>query len=105
VTALIGFFDFPSAILILLMGISGFCVGATYPSRDMLVRAVTPPGAYGRVFGFVSTGFNIGASIAPIVYGMLMDNGEPRAVFLLSAAVSLLCVSTVTFGFSGRETR
>jgi MFS family permease len=87
------------------MGISGFCVGATYPSRDMLVRAVTPPGAYGRVFGFVSTGFNIGASIAPIVYGMLMDNGEPRAVFLLSAAVSLLCVSTVTFGFSGRETR
>ncbi len=55
---------------------SGFCVGATYPSRDMLVRAVTPPGAYGRVFGFVSTGFNIGASIAPIVYGMLMDNGS-----------------------------
>jgi MFS family permease len=105
VTALVGFFNFPAAILIVLMGISGFCVGATYPSRDMLVRAVTPPGAYGRVFGFVSTGFNIGASISPIVYGMLMDNGEPRAVFLLSAAVSLLCVSTVTFGFSGRQTR
>ena len=105
VTALVGFFNFPAAILIALMGISGFCVGATYPSRDMLVRAVTPPGAYGRVFGFVSTGFNIGASISPIVYGMLMDNGEPRAVFLLSAAVSLLCVSTVTFGFSGRQTR
>jgi MFS family permease len=105
VTALVGLFNFPSAILILLMGISGFCVGATYPSRDMLVRAVTPPGAYGRVFGFVSTGFNIGASIAPLAYGMLMDNGEPRAVFLLSAAVSLLCVSTVTFGFAGRQTR
>jgi len=71
----------------------------------MLVRAVTPPGAYGRVFGFVSTGFNIGSSIAPIVYGMLMDHGQPRAVFLLSAAVSILCVSTVTFGFSHRETR
>ena len=105
VTALVGLFDFPSALLILLMGFSGFCVGATYPSRDMLVRAVTPPNAYGRVFGFVSTGFNIGASIAPIAYGMLMDNGQPRAVFLLSAAVSILCVSTVTFGFSGRETR
>ena len=85
------------------MGFSGFCVGATYPSRDMLVRAVTPPGAYGRVFGFVSTGFNIGASIAPIIYGMLMDNGQPRAVFLLSAAVSIVCISTVTFGLSGRE--
>ena len=105
VTALVGFFNFPAAILIVLMGVSGFCVGATYPSRDMLVRAVTPPGAYGRVFGFVSTGFNIGASIAPLVYGMLMDNGEPRAIFLLSAVVSLLCVSTVTFGFSGRQTR
>ena len=105
VTALVGLFDFPSVILIFLMGLSGFCVGATYPSRDMLVRAVTPAGAYGRVFGFVSTGFNIGSSIAPIMYGMLMDNGQPRAVFLLSAAVSFLCVTTVTFGLSGREAR
>jgi len=105
VTALVGFFNFPSALLIMLMGLSGLCVGATYPSRDMLVRAVTPPTAYGLVFGFVSTGFNIGASIAPIAYGMLMDNGQPRMVFLLSAAVSILCISTVTFGFSGRETR
>jgi MFS transporter, FSR family, fosmidomycin resistance protein len=105
VTALVGFFDFPSALLILVMGVSGFCVGVTYPSRDMLVRAVTPPGAYGKVFGFVSTGFNIGASVAPLVYGMLMDHGQPRMVFLLSATVSLICVSTVTFGFSGRQTR
>jgi MFS family permease len=55
------------------------------------------------VFGFVSVGFNIGASVAPIIYGTLMDNGMPRAVFLLSAAVSILCISTVTFGFSGRK--
>ena len=104
VTALVGLFDFHSVGLVLLMGFSGFCVGATYPSRDMLVRAVTPPGAYGLVFGFVSVGFNIGASIAPIIYGALMDNGMPRGVFFLSAAVSILCISTVTFGFSGRKT-
>jgi len=91
-------------VLVGLTGLSGFCVGATYPSRDMLVRAVTPPGAFGTVFGFVSTGFNIGASIAPIVYGLLMDHGQPRGIFLLSAAVSLVCVSTVTFGFSRRQT-
>jgi MFS family permease len=103
VTALVGLFDFPSAILVLLMSFSGLCVGATFPSRDMLVRSATPPGAYGRVFGFVSTGFNIGASIAPIVYGMLMDRGEPRAIFMLSAAVSILCISTVTFGLSRRR--
>jgi FSR family fosmidomycin resistance protein-like MFS transporter len=105
VTALVGIFDFPSVLLVLLMAFSGLCVGATYPSRDMLVRAVTPPGAYGRVFGFVSVGFNIGASIAPIVYGALMDNGQPRAVFLLSAAVSIICISTVTFGMSHRDVR
>jgi MFS transporter, FSR family, fosmidomycin resistance protein len=104
VTALVGLFDFHAVGLILLVGLSGFCVGATYPSRDMLVRAVTPAGAYGLVFGFVSVGFNIGASIAPVVYGALMDNGQPRAVFLLSAAVSILCISTVTFGFSKRQT-
>jgi MFS family permease len=103
VTALIGVFDFTSAALIGLTGLSGFCVGATYPSRDMLVRAVTPPGAFGTVFGFVSTGFNIGASIAPIVYGMLMDHGQARGIFFLSAAVSLVCVSTVTFGLSRRQ--
>jgi len=103
VTALVGLFNFPPALLVAILGFSGFCVGATYPSRDMLVRAVTPPDAYGLVFGFVSTGFNIGASIAPIAYGMLMDHGLPRAVFFLSAAVCLVCVSTVTFGFSRRE--
>jgi MFS transporter, FSR family, fosmidomycin resistance protein len=104
VTALVGLIDFGPVLLIVIMGFSGFCVGMTYPSRDMLVRAVTPPNAYGKVFGFVSTGFNIGASIAPITYGMLMDHGQPRAVFLVSAAVSLLCVSTVIVGFSGRKT-
>jgi MFS family permease len=105
VTALIGLIDLPSSVLIAVTALSGFAVGVTYPSRDMLVRAVTPPGAFGAVFGFVSTGFNIGASIAPIAYGMLMDRGHPGGVFLLSAAVSLICVSTVTFGFSRREAR
>jgi MFS transporter, FSR family, fosmidomycin resistance protein len=103
VTALVGLFDFPSIVLVMLLAFSGFCVGATFPSRDMLVRSATPPGAYGRVFGFVSTGFNIGASVAPIIYGMLMDHGQPRMVFMLSAAVSIVCIATVTIGLSHRR--
>jgi MFS family permease len=71
----------------------------------MLVRAATPPGAFGRVFGFVSSGFNIGSMMAPTIYGMFMDHGEPRAVFLFSAACSILCIATVTVGFSGRGKR
>jgi len=105
VTALVGLFDFSSAVLVLLMSLSGFCVGVTYPSRDMLVRAATPPGAFGRVFGFVSTGFNIGSSVAPVVYGMLMDHGQPRAIFMLSAVVCIVCIATVTFGFSSQKIR
>ncbi len=56
---LVGTIDFNAIALVLLMSGAGFFSGITMPSRDMIVRAVTPAGAYGRVFGFVSTGFNI----------------------------------------------
>jgi MFS transporter, FSR family, fosmidomycin resistance protein len=104
-TALIGVAGGNAFALMLLTSVSGFSVGITSPSRDMLVRAVTPPGAFGKVFGFVSSGFNIGAMIAPTVYGMLMDHGAPRGLFLFSAACSILCIGTVIFGFAGREQR
>ena len=92
---------FSSYALVLMTLLSGLFVGIVNPSRDMLVRAVTD-GAFGRVFGFVSSGFNIGSMIAPMIYGMLMDRGEPQAVFLFSAACSILCIGTVIFGLSRR---
>jgi MFS transporter, FSR family, fosmidomycin resistance protein len=104
-TALVGVVGFSTIPLVALASLSGLFVGITSPSRDMLVRAVTPQGAFGRVFGFVSSGFNIGAMIAPMIYGMMMDHGVPRAVFFFSAACSILCIGTVIFGFSGREQR
>jgi MFS family permease len=58
-------------------------------------RAVTPPGAFGRVFGFVTTGFNIGGVIAPPVFGYLMDSGSPRLVILGVALCALLSIPTV----------
>jgi FSR family fosmidomycin resistance protein-like MFS transporter len=102
-TALVAFFGFSSSALVVLTALSGLFVGIASPSRDMLVRAVTPVGAFGRVFGFVSSGYNIGAMIAPTIYGMLLDHGEPRAVFLFSAACSIVCIGTVIIGFSGRQ--
>jgi MFS transporter, FSR family, fosmidomycin resistance protein len=104
-TGLVAVVGFSAPALIVLMGFAGLCVGIASPSRDMLVRAVTPLGAYGRVFGFVSSGFNIGAMIAPTIYAMLMDHGQPRAVFLFSAFASIVCIFTVAFGLSGREQR
>ena len=77
------------------MGLAGFLFGIMQPSRDMLVRKAAPPGAAGRVFGIVSTGFNIGGIVGPILFGWLMDNGEPRWVF--GAAVVFMAL-TALFG-------
>jgi MFS family permease len=66
----------------------------------MIVRSVTPPGAYGRVFGFVTTGFNIGGIVSPLIFGQLMDHGHPRGIFFVIAVCALLSIATVAFGRS-----
>ena len=48
----------------------------------MLVRRAAPPGAAGRVFGIVTTGFNIGGIIGPLLFGWMMDQGSPRSVLM-----------------------
>lgn len=82
-------------ILLVLFAVAGFCTGLVAPSRDMMIRAVTPPGSMGKVFGFVSTGFNIGTIIAPPMFGLMLDHGEPGWVFWGVAVISLLTVATV----------
>jgi MFS family permease len=91
----VAFFDLGATLLLFFMGVSGFFNGALQPSRDMIVRQVTPPGAFGRVFGFVTTGFNIGGVIAPPAFGYMMDTGSPQAVFIGSALLSLSAIPTV----------
>lgn len=95
VTFLLGTVDVGAIVLILVMSFSGFCTGAIMPPRDMLVREVTPPGAFGTVFGFVTNGFSIAGILSPLVFGALMDHGEPRLVFFVIAAGSLLAILTV----------
>src|SRR5215218_4260902 len=63
----------PPALLTAAMGTAGFLGGVIAPSRDMLVRDAAPPGAAGRAFGIVSTGFNIGGIISPLLFGWIMD--------------------------------
>lgn len=78
-----------------LMALVGFAKGVTGPSRDLLVRSATPPGASGKVFGFVYSGLDLGALAMPPVYGWLMDRGEPQAVFLVSAMLMIATILTV----------
>jgi MFS family permease len=85
----------PLTITAGLFGLAGFFSGAVAPSRDMMVRAVTPPGASGKVFGFVTTGFNIGGIVAPLLFGFTLDHGAPGLVFWTIAALSLLTLGVV----------
>jgi MFS transporter, FSR family, fosmidomycin resistance protein len=104
VSTLIGFVDPGALLLVLIVSLSGFASGLTMPSRDMIVRSVTPPGSFGKVFGFVTTGFHIGGMVAPLIFAQLLDHGHPRAVFLYIAACAIVAIATVAFGMSGRRT-
>lgn len=73
--------------LIMTMAAAGFLGGLIMPSRDMMVRAAAPPGAVGRTFGVVTTGFNIAGTIGPLMFGWIMDHGAPQWVFRASVIV------------------
>ena len=103
-STLIAFVDPGALLLVLIASLSGFASGMTMPSRDMIVRSVTPPGSFGKVFGFVTTGFHIGGMVAPLIFAQFLDHGYPRAVFLYVAACALVAIATVVFGMSGRRT-
>jgi MFS family permease len=73
------------------------------PSRDMLVRSVTPPGAMGKVFGFVSSGFSIGGIVSPLLFGFLLDSGHPSTVFYVVAAFMVISLVTVFTAVGSRS--
>lgn len=82
----------PPLVLTTLMTVAGFFGGLIAPSRDMLVRNTAPPGAAGRAFGIVSTGFNFSGILAPLLYGFIMDKHMPQWVFGASVAFMLMTV-------------
>ena len=82
----------PSLLLTTLMAIAGFLGGVITPSRDMLVRNAAPPGAAGRAFGIVSTGFNFSGILSPLLFGWIMDQNLPHWVFGMSVVFMILTV-------------
>ena len=94
----IGMVALGPVLLIGAMSMAGFLGGLIMPSRDMLVRAAAPPGAVGRTFGVVTTGFNIAGTIGPLMFGIVMDHGAPLWVFRISVAVMILTALAAFFG-------
>ena len=91
----IAFFALPGSVIMGGFALAGFLSGMIMPSRDMLVRKAAPPGMVGRAFGIVSTGFNIGGIVGPLLFGWIMDHASPRWVFGASAVFMAV---TAAFG-------
>lgn len=81
----------------------GFGYGVVAPSRDLLVKSVTPKGVSGRVYGVVYSGIDLGAAVGPFIFGFFMDAGLPKALFLGIVLFQLMIIPTVFKVSSGLE--
>jgi MFS family permease len=85
----------PAALLPVVLALTGFSHGVTGPARDMLVRAATPAGASGKVFGFAYSGLDLGSCLTPLAFGWLLDHADPRLLFVAVGALMLCTIGTV----------
>ena len=93
---LVGSVPLGAVLLVAVMSASGFLQGLLMPTRDLLVRAVTPDGSMGKVMGFLSSGMMLASGIVPVMYGWVLDHADPRWIFWLSAI--FITAAIVTFG-------
>ena len=73
----------------------GFGYGVVAPSRDLLVKKATPQGVAGRVYGIVYSGIDLGAAVGPFIFGLFMDAGLPKALFIGIVIFQLMIIPTV----------
>ena len=88
----IWYFELVSWQLFGIFAVIGFMYGVVFPSRELLVRAATPKGASGKVFGFVYSGMDFGAAVTPVLFGWFVDTGVSRYAFLCVAILWVLSI-------------
>jgi len=98
----------PSWSVVSLMGLMGVGAGFSNPSRDILVRRAATStfgaGAYGRVYGFVYSGIDVGLALAPLAFGPLMDAGRYTLVLWGVACLQTLAIAAaLTVGSQSRS--
>ncbi|MCW5652701.1 MFS transporter [Hydrogenophaga sp.] len=94
IALLLGLGHLPSLMVPVLFGAMGFAAGIAGPSRDLLVKRSTPENATGRVYGVVYAGLDIGQAVAPLIFGVLMDHGQFRGVFIGLAVVQAVLIAS-----------
>ncbi|WP_282606790.1 MFS transporter [Pelagibius sp. Alg239-R121] len=83
----------PLLAVTLSIALAGLMQGAIRPSRDIMVRSAAPPGSVGKVFGFVTSGMNVGGAIAPLLFGWIMDQGQTPWIFYSAAVAMMLALA------------
>ena len=88
----------PAWAVPVIMAAMGFGVGIAGPSRDLLVRQAATRGAggnaYGRVYGFVYSGLDLGFALAPLVFGPMLDAGSYSPALYGVAVIQIIAVLT-----------
>jgi MFS family permease len=97
----------PAWLVLPVMALMGFGVGAAGPNRDLLVRKAATAqfgkSSYGRVYGFVYSGLDLGLALSPIVFGPLLDRGQFAAAMAGVAVLQVLALlSALRVGRSAR---
>ena len=72
-------------MVMLVMALAGFFSGVSAPSRDMMVRKVTPKKSVGSVYGLIYAGLDVGSAVGPLLFGLLLDSGWMRGPWVGSA--------------------
>ena len=94
--------DVPGAVVPIMFGLMGFASGTAGPSRDLIVKSAAPANATGRVYGVVYSGLDIGQAVAPLLFGSLMDHGQPMHVWV---GIAVLQVVLIGSAFNVRRVR
>ena len=86
----------PPEIIVLAFVVIGLGLGIAAPSRDLMIRSATPSGSSGRVYGIVYSGIDLGAALSPLIFGIFLDIGLPKFLFI---GVALLQLMIILIGF------
>jgi predicted MFS family arabinose efflux permease len=80
--------------IVLAFIVIGLGLGIAAPSRDLMVRSATPSGSSGRVYGIVYSGIDLGAAMSPLIFGIFLDVGLPKLLFVGVALIQLMIILT-----------
>ena len=84
----------PIELIVIAFIVIGLGLGIAAPSRDLMILSATPSGSSGRVYGIVYSGIDLGAALSPLVFGIFLDVGLPKLLFIGVALLQFMIILT-----------